>query len=76
MDEFFAGVTRQAMLNCAFDLGIDVSEKPLDQNLAFDELYLCSTLKELAPIAWLNDRAIGGGPIGSALLTCFHSGLH
>jgi len=67
-----AGVTRNTVLSCARRLGIAVIEAPLPKVSPFDELYLCSTLKELAPIAWLDDRSIGGGPVGAALMEEFH----
>lgn len=70
-----AGVTRQAMLDCAQSIGIAVSEEPLPLDSPFDELYLCSTLKELAPIQWLDDRSIGGGPIGASILERFRRDL-
>ena len=44
---------------------------PLRIDTRFDELYICSTLKELAAVDQLDDRKIGGGPFGSALHTAF-----
>lgn len=66
-----AGVTRGAMLDCAAALGVPVVEGPLVPG-EYDELYLASTLKELAPIVAIDGRAAaGGGPVGAALWAAF-----
>ncbi len=67
-----AGVTRAAFLTCAHALGIDVVDAPMLPG-EWDELYVCSTLKELAPIVEIDgDAAAGAGPVGAALHAAFH----
>jgi len=65
------GVTRDTMIEVARDLGLDVREERVDPGPC-DEMYVCSTLKELAPVAEL-DGAVGpgGGPVGTRLLEEF-----
>ncbi|MCP4807257.1 MAG: hypothetical protein GY913_25780 [Proteobacteria bacterium] len=60
-----SGVTRGAMLEAAGDLPLEVRDLRVDERL--DELYLVSTLKELAPVSELDGRPIGGGPVGKTL---------
>ena len=67
-----AGVTREALIQAAGEAGIPVREEPLPIDGDFDELYLASTLKELAPVSRLDDRELPvGGPVGAVLLTAF-----
>lgn len=59
------GVTRGWMLDAAHACGILTHEGDVSADQAWDELYLCSTLKELAPVARLDGRdAPGAGPLG------------
>lgn len=67
------GVTRGAILEAARDADLDVSEDPLPLVTEFDELYLSSTLKELAPVERLDDREIGAGPVGARLHAAFRA---
>lgn len=63
------GVTRARALAAARIAGIPVHEAPLP-DARWDELYLCSTLKQLAPVVRLDGAdAPGAGPIGAALRT-------
>jgi branched-chain amino acid aminotransferase len=69
---FLAGVTRAAMIECAVHLGIEVRHKALHNEEAVDELYVCSTLKELSPIVELDGaEAPGLGPVGGQVLAQF-----
>jgi len=62
------GVTRAVALGAARRLGIRVHERALAPT-GWDELYLCSTLKDLAPVARLDGApGPGAGPVGAALL--------
>lgn len=62
------GVTRAAALEAAGGLGIRVHEGPLAP-AGWDELYLCSTLKDLAPVTRLDGApGPGAGPVGAAVL--------
>jgi len=69
-----AGVTRQALLDAARADGLPCEEAALTSYDPFDELYLCSTLKELAPVVELDGRpAAGAGPIGARLHAAFRA---
>lgn len=69
-----AGVTREALLEEARALGLVVHEAPCPVDGGWDELYLCSTLRELQPIVELDGRAAPGeGPVGRALLAAFQA---
>jgi branched-subunit amino acid aminotransferase/4-amino-4-deoxychorismate lyase len=62
------GVTRDSVLVAAHALGLKVREEPVPAGPC-EELYLCSTLKELAPVVELDGQpGPGGGPIGDAVL--------
>lgn len=63
-----AGVTRARALEAARMLGIPVHEADVSSAAAWDELYACSTLKELAPIVQIDGRdGPGEGPVGSRI---------
>lgn len=71
-----AGVTREALLELAGALGVPVDEAPLPAEGPWDELYLCSTLRELQPVVELDGRPTPGeGPVGRALLAAFHEAV-
>ncbi len=71
-----AGVTREALLEVARSLGIRVQEAPCPAKGPWDELYLCSTLRELQPIVALDGQpAAGEGPVGAALLAGFRGAV-
>ena len=62
------GVTRDAVVEAARAIGVDVREEPVPAGPC-DELYLCSTLKELAPVVEIDGYpGPGGGPVGAAVL--------
>ena len=65
------GVTRGALIEAARRAGLPFEESHLALEEGFDELYLSSTLKELAPVEEIDGRKVGGGPVGSALLEAF-----
>jgi branched-subunit amino acid aminotransferase/4-amino-4-deoxychorismate lyase len=67
-----AGVTREALLTAALGAGIDIQERAIRVNEDFDEFYLASTLKELAPVVEMDGRKmVGRGPMGTALHSAF-----
>jgi branched-subunit amino acid aminotransferase/4-amino-4-deoxychorismate lyase len=69
---FLAGVTRSTIVECAVNIDVPVQHKAIHQSETFDELYVCSTLKELTPIVELNGEVVGGaGPIGDRVLDQF-----
>jgi len=70
---FLVGVTRGALLDAAKLAGVPTDTSPLAVDSDFDELYLSSTLKELAPVVQLDGKpGPGGGPFGERLLKAFH----
>ena len=65
---FLSGVTRQALLEVARSAGLRLEERPLPYDSQFEELYLTSTLKEVAPVVEIDGAAgPGAGPLGEAL---------
>lgn len=67
-----AGVTRGALLDAARGIGLPCREGRLDARGPFQELYLASTLKELAPVSSLDGQeGPGGGPVGERLYEAF-----
>ncbi|MEL6177603.1 MAG: aminotransferase class IV [Myxococcota bacterium] len=69
------GVTRAAMLDAAQAAELPIQTVPLHVDAHFDELYVCSTLKELAPVAELDGRSLAQtpGPLGQHLHAAFHT---
>lgn len=68
-----AGVTRDRLLAAARSLGVPTREAPVPAGRC-DELWLASTLKELAPVVELDGQpAPGGGPVGRAVLAAFRT---
>lgn len=62
------GVTRAFVIDAARSAGIQVFESAVLADAGWSELYLCSTLKDLAPVVRLDGRAgPGGGPVGAEL---------
>ena len=69
-----AGVTREAMLDAAVDAGVEVQNVEMSNRVQYDELYVCSTLKELTPVTELDGRpTAGAGPIGDAVMSAFRA---
>jgi branched-chain amino acid aminotransferase len=67
-----AGITRAHVLGAARDLGIPVVERDLmpDDVYAADEVFITSSIRELVPVARVDDRTIGTGapgPVSRAL---------
>jgi len=67
------GVTRDGMLAAARRAGLPMREEEVPVGPC-EEMYLCSTLKELAPIVELDgEPGPGGGPLGAALHAAFRA---
>ncbi len=66
-DLALVGVTRGALLDAAAEAGLPLTVAPLPARSEFQELYLSSTLKELAPVIELDGVPVGGGPLGARL---------
>ncbi len=60
------GITRDAVITMAHDLGIDVVEKRItrDEMYCADEAFFTGTAAEVTPIRELDDRTIGAGHRG------------
>jgi len=60
------GITRNAVITLAQDLGISVREKRItrDEMYCADELFFTGTAAEVTPIRELDDRSIGNGGRG------------
>ncbi len=72
--QILAGVTRGALLDAARKAGIPCREGRVDNRGPFEELYLASTLKELAPVRSLDGvEGPGDGPVGRALHRAFQA---
>lgn len=62
------GITRDCLLEAARAIGVPVEEVPVPAGPC-EEMYLSSTLKELAPVEELDGYGVrGAGPIGAAVL--------
>ena len=67
-----AGVTREAILEAAERAGIAIKETSIAHDAPFEELYLASTLKELAPVVSIDGQpCVGAGPLGARLHAAF-----
>ena len=60
------GITRDALLTIARDLGYEVVERPIsrDQLYAADEVFVCGTAAEVVGLAEIDFRTIGEGNTG------------
>lgn len=73
-----AGITREITLEIAAATGVPHEERvlyPEDLRTA-DELFITSSLKELAPVTTLDDKSVGGGkpgPVTKALLAAYRA---
>lgn len=69
--QILQGVTRDVLIEVARAEGFDLREAPVAAG-PVDELYLCSTLKELAPVVELDGVPLPGwGPVGRRLAAAF-----
>ena len=71
---FLSGVTRSTLIEAAKGAGVPVREAPLPYDAPVEELYLSSTLKELAPVVEVDGKpGPGAGPVGAQLLAAFRA---
>ena len=54
------GVPREAMLEAARQDGLLIREQPISNQANFEEFYLASTLKELAPVVSIDGSPVSG----------------
>lgn len=60
------GITRDALITLAHDLGIRVVEQPVsrDQLYIADEVFCCGTAAEVSPLTEIDFRKVGDGKVG------------
>ena len=60
------GITRAILLECATALGIPAEERPLAyaEAIAADEIFIASTLREIAWVREWDDKTVAGGHCG------------
>ena len=65
-DNVLEGITRRHMLDVAGDMGIRVLERSIDRTELYgaDEVFLCGTGAQLAPVVEIDRRAVGSGVPG------------
>ena len=65
-DDILEGVTRKAILELSDVLGIPYEIRSIDRSEIYvaDEMFLCGTGVQLAPVTELDHRPIAGGAIG------------
>lgn len=65
-DNILEGITRRHIMEVAGDLGIGVVERVVDRTELYqaDEVFLCGTGAQLAPVVEIDHRQIGGGAPG------------
>jgi branched-chain amino acid aminotransferase len=65
-DDILEGITRDAVIAVAQKLGIDVTQRKVDRTELFtaDELFLCGTGVQVAPVTKVDGRVVGTGKIG------------
>lgn len=66
-DDILVGITRQAVISMAEEMGVRVSERRIDRSETFfaDEAFLCGTGVQIAPVTEIDGRSIGSGRPGS-----------
>ncbi len=65
-DNVLEGITRRHVLEVAGDLGIPATERSIDRTELYgaDEVFLCGTGAQLAPVVEIDRRPIGAGTPG------------
>jgi branched-chain amino acid aminotransferase len=65
-DNILEGITRQHLITMAGDMGILVKERSIDRTELYmaDEVFLCGTGAQLAPVVEVDRRPIGTGKVG------------
>lgn len=60
------GITRQALLGMIADLGYQAEVRPIDRTELYvaDEVFLCGTGVQVAPVTRIDHRPIGDGKVG------------
>ena len=80
-DNILEGIVRQSVIRIATDLGIPVEVRSIDRTELYvtDELFLCGTGAQLAPVTSVDHRPVGDGTIGPVtkqLSTVYFAAVH
>jgi branched-chain amino acid aminotransferase len=80
-DNILEGIVRQSVMRIAGDLGIPVEVRSIDRTELYiaDELFLCGTGAQLAPVTSVDHRPVGDGAVGSLtkqLSTVYFAAVH
>ena len=69
-DDILVGITRNALIELARHLGLQLRERKVDRSevLGADEVFLCGTGVQVAPVTSVDGRAIGAGKPGPLTL--------
>lgn len=70
------GITRDRVLACARELGLEIRlETPtVERLLAMEEIFICSSIRELLPVVRVDSQLVGGGSPGP-LTRRLHNGF-
>lgn len=65
-DNILEGITRQSLIGLLRELGIEVVERSVDRSELYvaDEVFLCGTGAQIAPVIDIDHRPIGDGQAG------------
>jgi len=65
-DDILVGITRGAVMEIAASLGLSVVERTVDRTELYmaDEMFLCGTGVQVAPITRVDGRVVGSGKLG------------
>jgi branched-chain amino acid aminotransferase len=80
-DDILVGITRSCILELAGRLGIPVEERRVDRTELYvaDEMFLCGTGVQIAPVTSIDARILGDGKIGEttrAIQDLYLSAVH
>ncbi len=73
-DGILPGLTRDCALTFARDLGLKVTERSVPRSEVYiaDEAFLTGTAAEIVPVASVDERRVGVGPVTKQLRDLFH----
>jgi branched-chain amino acid aminotransferase len=79
--DILEGITRDALVTLARDLGYEVVEQPIsrDQLYVADEVYVCGTAAEVIALCEIDFRVVGAGrmgPVTRAVQQAFRAAIH
>jgi branched-chain amino acid aminotransferase len=65
-DDILVGITRAAIMELAEKLGVSIAERRIDRTELYmaDEIFLCGTGVQVAPVTKVDGRKIGDGKMG------------